>query len=88
MGEHLARACEMGRLCSNDPVCADHSPAEGKNLPTERYVERAVCHGCLYTMLALTYASTDDLRQLAGAIMSGQLQTPLACATLGISRRC
>jgi hypothetical protein len=45
MVEHLQRAHDMGRLCSNDPVCAYHSPAED---PTRRYREGAACHGCLY----------------------------------------
>lgn len=45
---HLKRAKEMGRLCSNDPVCAAHAPKEGKPDPSERYLEGAACHGCLY----------------------------------------
>lgn len=43
--EHLGRAYEMGRLCSNDPVCAGHRPSLD---PTRRYREGAACHGCLY----------------------------------------
>lgn len=46
--QHLKRAKEMGRLCSNDPVCASHAPKEGRKDPTERYLEGAACHGCLY----------------------------------------
>lgn len=42
---HLQRAYDMGRLCSNDPVCAYHTPAKD---PTRRYREGAACHGCLY----------------------------------------
>ena len=34
-----------GRLCSNDPVCAGHSP---KNDHAERFLEGAACHGCLF----------------------------------------
>lgn len=45
MRSHLERAIEMGRLCSNDPVCAAHSPAEDF---AERYREGAACHGCLF----------------------------------------
>ena len=42
--EHLASAIELGRLCSNDPVCAQHDPAS----PHEhRYLQGAACHGCL-----------------------------------------
>lgn len=42
---HLQRAFDMGRLCSTDPVCAYHKPAED---PTRRFREGASCHGCLY----------------------------------------
>ena len=41
---HLRRALAHGRLCSNDPVCADHTPdarLEG------RMLQGAACHGCL-----------------------------------------
>jgi hypothetical protein len=41
---HLARAFDLGTLCSNDPVCAAHNPKG----PSERYLEGAACHGCLY----------------------------------------
>ena len=44
LGAHLRRAVEDGRLCSNDPVCADHAPnhqLEGRQL------HGAACHGCL-----------------------------------------
>ena len=41
---HLASALELGRLCSNDPVCAQHSPGQ----PHEgRSTHGASCHGCL-----------------------------------------
>lgn len=43
--EHLARAFDLGRLCSNDPVCAAHSPAKDR---AERFLEGAACHGCLF----------------------------------------
>lgn len=41
---HLQRALRAGCLCSNDPVCAEHSPdavLEGRSLLG------AACHGCL-----------------------------------------
>ncbi len=41
---HLTRALELGRLCSNDPVCAQHDPA---NTHEERFLHGAACHGCL-----------------------------------------
>ncbi len=41
---HMHAALEKGRLCSNDPVCAEHRPdsrLEG------RMLQGAACHGCL-----------------------------------------
>jgi hypothetical protein len=43
--QHFERAFEAGVLCSNDPVCAAHSP---KNDHAERWLEGAACHGCLF----------------------------------------
>ena len=43
-GSHLRRAVDDGRLCSNDPVCAEHGP----NSALEgRLLQGAACHGCL-----------------------------------------
>ncbi|MBK8257914.1 MAG: DUF1998 domain-containing protein [Polyangiaceae bacterium] len=44
VGRLLERAMDLGRLCSNDPVCAQHDPAD-KN--ERRYLHGAACHGCL-----------------------------------------
>jgi hypothetical protein len=41
---HLARACQLGSLCSNDPVCSSHSPGQG----AVEKLSGAACHGCLY----------------------------------------
>ena len=44
MADHLQQAIDAGRLCSNDPVCAEHAPdsqLEG------RMLHGAACHGCL-----------------------------------------
>lgn len=42
--DHLRNALELGRLCSNDPVCAQHAPDDRHE---ERYLHGAACHGCL-----------------------------------------
>ncbi len=42
---HLREAWDLGRLCSNDPVCAAHDPAHASS---DRRSEGAACHGCLY----------------------------------------
>lgn len=41
--DHLAHALRLGALCSNDPICANHSP--GKSLEG-RWLHGAACHGC------------------------------------------
>lgn len=41
---HLINAIELGRLCSNDPVCAQHRPDHALE---ERFLHGAACHGCL-----------------------------------------
>jgi hypothetical protein len=42
--EHLATAIELGMLCSNDPVCAQHRPDSEQE---GRFLHGAACHGCL-----------------------------------------
>lgn len=42
--DHLRNAVELGRLCSNDPVCSQHS---AKHALEEQYLLGAACHGCL-----------------------------------------
>ena len=44
ISDHIRAALEMGRLCSNDPVCAQHDPA---NMHERRFLHGASCHGCL-----------------------------------------
>jgi len=41
---HFKNALEIGRLCSNDPVCAQHDP---ENKHEARFLQGAACHGCL-----------------------------------------
>jgi hypothetical protein len=45
MSRHFRRAVELGSLCSHDPVCAAHTPADDM---AERHLEGAACHGCLF----------------------------------------
>ncbi len=46
MERYLERALDLGRLCSNDPVCAAQVPAD-EAATTDRFLEGASCHGCL-----------------------------------------
>ncbi len=41
---HLSKALALGRLCSNDPVCAQHQP---DHVQEDRFLQGAACHGCL-----------------------------------------
>lgn len=41
---HVRSALEIGRLCSNDPVCAQHEP---QNAHECRFLHGAACHGCV-----------------------------------------
>lgn len=41
----IEQALERLDICSNDPVCADHDPAETTD---ERALAGAACHGCLF----------------------------------------
>jgi len=41
---YLQFALELGRLCSNDPICAQHMPADRHE---DRPLHGAACHGCL-----------------------------------------
>jgi hypothetical protein len=41
---HLQAALQLARLCSNDPVCAQHRP---DHVQEERFLHGAACHGCL-----------------------------------------
>ena len=46
LAAHVRRALDEGRLCSNDPVCAEHAP---DSLLEGRALHGAACHGCLLT---------------------------------------
>ena len=41
--DHLTDALAMGALCSNDPICAHHNPAESLE---QRWLHGAACHSC------------------------------------------
>lgn len=41
--DHLLHALYAAALCSNDPICAQHSPGESME---ERWLHGAACHGC------------------------------------------
>jgi hypothetical protein len=44
IADHLEQAIDMGTLCSNDPVCAEHDPATTLE---DRPLHGAACHGCV-----------------------------------------
>lgn len=40
----MKAALDLGSLCSNDPVCAQHDPSSGHE---SRFLHGSACHGCL-----------------------------------------
>lgn len=42
LGGHLDQALEQVRICTSDPLCAEHSPVDALT------VHGAACHGCLF----------------------------------------
>jgi hypothetical protein len=46
LGRYLEHALNVGRLCSNDPVCAAHVP-DSEVGGSDRHLDGASCHGCL-----------------------------------------
>ena len=44
IAQQVHNALEAGKLCSNDPVCAQHNP---QNQVFQRYLQGAACHSCL-----------------------------------------
>lgn len=67
--DHLAQALQMGALCSNDPICAQHEP--GKSMEG-RWLHGASCHGC-----ALVAETSCEMR-------NDYLDRALVVPTLGV----
>lgn len=44
IARYLSMALDLGRLCANDPVCAQHAP---DSLHEDQHSLGAACHGCL-----------------------------------------
>ena len=44
IADSIHAALELGRLCSNDPVCSQHVP---ESTHESRYLQGAACHGCV-----------------------------------------
>ena len=42
---YLESALEIGKLCSNDPVCSQHRPNSEQE---DRLLQGSACHGCLF----------------------------------------
>ncbi len=77
LGRTLERALELGRLCSNDPVCAQHDPADPHE---ERFLHGAACHGCL--LIAETSCERRN-ELLDRALVVPTVATPGAAFFLG-----
>ncbi len=77
IGRVIERALELGRLCSNDPVCAQHEPADPHE---ERFLHGAACHGCL--LIAETSCERRN-ELLDRALVVPTVATPGAAFFLG-----
>ena len=44
IAEVIRAALDFGQLCSNDPVCSQHVPA---NVNEAGFLQGAACHGCV-----------------------------------------
>jgi hypothetical protein len=68
--DHLTHALRMGALCSNDPICAQHTPGESME---GRWLHGAACHGC-----ALVAETCCEMRNdyLDRALVIPTLATP------------
>jgi len=66
---HLAVGLRSGGLCSNDPVCAQHTPGEGFE---GRSLHGAACHGCSLIAETSCEMRNDYLdRALVGPTLAG-----------------
>lgn len=68
---HLDQALRMATLCSNDPICAQHTP--GTSLE-QRWLHGAACHGC-----ALLAETSCEVR-------NDYLDRALVVPTLGVQK--
>lgn len=67
--EYLAEAVELGTLCANDPVCAQHRPESAEE---ERFLLGAACHGCVLLAESSCERRNDFLdRSLVVATVDG-----------------
>jgi hypothetical protein len=70
IARHLKAAIDLGRLCSNDPVCAQHAP---ENQHECRFLHGAACHGCLLIAETSCEQHNDFLdRALVVATVDGE----------------
>ena len=67
---HLTRALVAGRLCSSDPICAQHTPGESLE---GRWLHGAACHGC--SLIAETSCEMRN-EYLDRALVVPTLDTP------------
>jgi hypothetical protein len=58
MDRYLRQALELGQLCSNDPVCAQHRSDAWEE---DRFLHGAACHGCLLLAEVSCERRTDFL---------------------------
>jgi hypothetical protein len=69
VGPLVRRAIELAALCSNDPICAGHTPDGAHG---DRPLHEAACHGCVFVAETSCEQRNDLLdRGLVVATMEG-----------------
>ncbi|MBX5131261.1 DUF1998 domain-containing protein [Rhizobium lentis] len=74
VGELLSRAVKRLALCSNDPICAEHSPVGDHD---DRHLHGAACHACL--LIPETSCEARNTRLDRGLLVPTVVGSRYAC---------
>ncbi|MFB2561572.1 DrmB family protein [Rhizobium sp. IMFF44] len=74
VGELLSRAVKRLALCSNDPICAEHSPVGDYD---DRHLHGAACHACL--LIPETSCEARNTRLDRGLLVPTVVGSRYAC---------
>ncbi len=77
VGELLTRAMKRLELCSNDPICAEHSP-DGDH--DDRHLHGAACHACL--LIPETSCEARNTRLDRGLLVPTVVGSRFACVEI------
>lgn len=77
VGELLTRAMKRLELCSNDPICAEHSPNGDHD---DRHLHGAACHACL--LIPETSCEARNTRLDRGLLVPTVIGSRFACVEI------